>query len=178
MKAFWRYLTVGVGVTVLATLVLPATGSAIATTIGNVFVTNTATHPVPVHETNIDAHGNVKVHEQGTANVNVTNSSLSVRQPPITDGGNYSACSPGSGPCLNSGGTATASTIQVSMTSGTGECYLLLGSNIVGAFTGPAFGGQANVILPLSRPISFDRIDTDGNASTDRCRVAWVGDSP
>ena len=44
----------------------------------NVIVGNTSTNPVPVAEQNLDGNGNVKVHEQGTANVNVTNSSVPV----------------------------------------------------------------------------------------------------
>ncbi|MGF1429222.1 hypothetical protein [Kitasatospora sp. LaBMicrA B282] len=44
----------------------------------DVLVTNDAAHPVPVQEQNTDANGNIKVHEQGTANVNVTNSALPV----------------------------------------------------------------------------------------------------
>ena len=39
----------------------------------SVFVTNDASHPVPVREQNVDANGNVKVHEQGrTAVTDVT----------------------------------------------------------------------------------------------------------
>ncbi len=79
-------------------------GSAAASSLFSVFVTNTSSNPVPVqavgtvpvHEqgtadvnvtnttampvadTNTDANGNIKVHEQRTANVNVTNSSLHV----------------------------------------------------------------------------------------------------
>jgi hypothetical protein len=44
----------------------------------NAFVTNDAAHPVPVQEQRADANGNIKVHEQGTANVNVANSVVPV----------------------------------------------------------------------------------------------------
>ena len=82
------------GVTVVtmasvATVVLLITGwgSALAANVTSVFVTNTASNPVQVHqqgtanvnvtnttpvsvnEINTDANGNIKVHEQGTANV-------------------------------------------------------------------------------------------------------------
>jgi hypothetical protein len=69
MKAFWRYVTAGVGFAMLVTIVLLATGwgSAAASALLNVVVTNTASNPVPVTPT-----GTVPVHEQGTANVNVT----------------------------------------------------------------------------------------------------------
>jgi hypothetical protein len=53
----------GMLVLVMAILLLTGWSSAVAAQITNVFVTNDASHPVPVHE-------------QGTANVNVTNSSL------------------------------------------------------------------------------------------------------
>ena len=58
----------------VATLVLFVTGwgSAAASSMLNVFVTNTAAHPVPVNVTNTDANGNLKVHEQGTADVQGT----------------------------------------------------------------------------------------------------------
>jgi hypothetical protein len=42
-----------------------------AAPIASVFVTNDASSPVPVREQNLDANGNVKVHEQGVANVDV-----------------------------------------------------------------------------------------------------------
>jgi hypothetical protein len=44
-----------------------------AAPITNVIVGNTAANPVPVREQNLDANGHVKVHEQGTADVNVKN---------------------------------------------------------------------------------------------------------
>jgi hypothetical protein len=58
-------------------LLVSGWGSAAATSVSSIFVTNTTSHPIPVHqqgtvnvhETNTDANGNIKVHEQGTANV-------------------------------------------------------------------------------------------------------------
>jgi hypothetical protein len=76
------------GLTVLtmasvATLVLLVTGwgSAMASSVSSVLVTNTASNPAQVHEagtanvhvTNTDANGNIKVAEQGTPSVNVQN---------------------------------------------------------------------------------------------------------
>ncbi len=46
----------------------------------SVFVTNGPSHPVPAQEQNLDATGNIKVHEQGTASVNVTNTTLPVHE--------------------------------------------------------------------------------------------------
>jgi hypothetical protein len=55
-------------------------GTAVAAQITSVLVTNDAAHPVPVQEQRADAQGNVRVHEQGTADVNVTNASLPVHE--------------------------------------------------------------------------------------------------
>jgi hypothetical protein len=57
----------------LVTAILFATGlgSAVGAQISSVFVTNDSANPVPVQEQRTDANGNIKVHEQGTANVNV-----------------------------------------------------------------------------------------------------------
>src|SRR6476620_6958377 len=71
-----------VGATVFRTDIAQATGLAQSVT-----VNNKPGNAVPVREQNLDGSGNVKVHEQGTANVNVTNSSLTVASPaPITAG--------------------------------------------------------------------------------------------
>ena len=74
---FSALLVVAVGVTLGATVfrtdIAQATGLAQAVTISN-----TPAQAVPVREQNLDARGNIKVHEQGTADVNVTNGSLKV----------------------------------------------------------------------------------------------------
>ncbi len=71
------FLLVGVGVVLGATVfradIAQATGLAQSVT-----VNNTAADPVPVREQNLDGGGRIRVHEAGTANVNVTNSALSV----------------------------------------------------------------------------------------------------
>jgi hypothetical protein len=62
----WKKYGVGAGgmlVLVAAIVLATGGGSAVAAQITSVFVTNDAAHPVPVHE-------------QGTANVNLVNSSL------------------------------------------------------------------------------------------------------
>ena len=75
MRRLKRYGLAAVGMLALATAILLVTGggTALATGISKVFVTNTASNPVPVREQNRDANGNIKVHEQGTAKANVTN---------------------------------------------------------------------------------------------------------
>jgi len=70
-------LLVGVGVVLGATVfradIAQATGLAPSVT-----VVNTAADPVPVREQNLDGSGRIRVHEGGTASVNVTNSSVTV----------------------------------------------------------------------------------------------------
>jgi hypothetical protein len=74
-----RFLIVGLGVvlgaTVFRTDIAQATGLAQSVT-----VSNTASQAVPVREQNLDG-GNIKVHEQGTASVNVTNDVRSANRP-------------------------------------------------------------------------------------------------
>ncbi len=71
---------VGIGVvlgtTVFRNDIAQATRLAPAPT--NVVVTNAPAQAVPTREQDLDGNGNIKVHEQGTAAVNVTNSSLTV----------------------------------------------------------------------------------------------------
>jgi hypothetical protein len=66
-----------VAATVLGATVLKEPVADAAATL-NVFVTNDSTHPVPVRETNTDAGGNLKVHEQGTAAVRSADEEVSV----------------------------------------------------------------------------------------------------
>src|SRR5437867_2572480 len=87
MNRLRRYALTLVAATSLVTVVLLVTGwgSAVASNLSSVIVTNTATNPVP-----FQAVATVPVHEQGTANVNVTNSHLTLAaEPPITGGGMY-----------------------------------------------------------------------------------------
>ena len=63
------------GSTVLGATVLREPIARAAAPISSVFVSNDAAHPVPVRDQSIDANGNVKVHEQGTAAVRDVSSS-------------------------------------------------------------------------------------------------------
>jgi len=69
---FGALLLIAVGIVLGATVfrsdIAQATGLAQSVT-----VANTAAQAVPVREQNLDGNGNIKVHEQGTANVQVTN---------------------------------------------------------------------------------------------------------
>jgi hypothetical protein len=81
MRRFKSYAIGAAGMLVLVAAIVLATGSgsAVAASISSVFVTNTASHPVPVHETNTDANGNIKVHEQGTVVVQQTGTPVHIQ---------------------------------------------------------------------------------------------------
>lgn len=95
-----RKYAIGAGgmlVLVVAMLLASGWGSAVAAQISTVFVSNDAAHAVPVREQALDANGNLKVHEQGTASVNVGNAFVPVRSDESTDivaGGVISANAP------------------------------------------------------------------------------------
>ena len=127
------------------------------------------------------------VQQQGTANVNVTNS-LSVASPAPITGGGYGAvvCSPPSGGGVNNCHVAetTATALQIGMTSGIAFCRLTTSDSVVASFMGPAFNspigppGESHLQFALSRPITFDQIVIFGNASTDACAVSTIGNTP
>jgi hypothetical protein len=155
-------LCVGIvlGATVFRADIAQATGLAQSVT-----VNNTASNPVPVREQNLDGSGSIKVHEQGTANVNVTNSSLTVASPaPITDGAIVVGI-----PCpagFNFGGSVVASALTFHLSAGVENVTLRTGNNSI-AYTavGPGLGGPADVNLALDRPISFDTIECTGSGT-------------
>lgn len=161
----------------------------------SVFISNGTSDPVPVAEQNRDAAGNIRVHEQGTANVNVTNStlpvheqgtadvhvtngSLSVAEPtPVTDGGGYIQCQGGRTCPLN--GPVTATALSIYMTSDGGLTVLHDGSTVPAEFLGPNASppGPDTIVLALTRPVTFDSVECIG-WNTGRCTVSWVGNSP
>jgi hypothetical protein len=82
----WGLTVVTMVSVAIGVLLISGWGPAVAANVSSVFVTNTASRPVPVrqqgtasvnvtntsvpvHDTNVDSNGNLKVHEQGTANV-------------------------------------------------------------------------------------------------------------
>jgi hypothetical protein len=176
-------LLVGVGVvlgmTVFRADIAQATGLAQSVT-----VNNTTTNPVPVdvtntslavREQNLDGSGNVKVHEQGTANVNVTNSSLTVAPPaPITGGG--LDLSIGCPAAFGLGASVVASALTFHLGAGVANVELRTGTSSIAYWAvGPAFGGPADVNLALDRPISFDTIECTGSGTL---AGGTVGNSP
>lgn len=148
--------------------------------IANVFVTNDAAHPVPVRDQNVDAGGNLKVHEQGTADVNVTNTSLPVAEPVITDGGG--AWSSGGGEPSTPFPTVSATALSIHMTTGAGGVQFLYQGHVVAHFLGPSaiLPGQSDIDLALTRPIEFDQLVCFGSLAGPggSCAVSWVGAKP
>jgi hypothetical protein len=88
----------------------------------------------------------VPVHEQGTANVTVTSSSLSVTQAAITGGGLIDGLATGEPEPLEAE-TATASALSIHMTDGVDSVVLFYGNQIPAAFAGP---GNAFQAIPAS----------------------------
>jgi hypothetical protein len=160
---------------VLSVAILFATGwgSAVAAQISNVFVTNDSAHPVPVQEQRTDANGNIKVHEQGTANVNVTNGSLSVDSPtPITDGGSFRVFNG----TRDFDAPVTASALAIHMSDSVVSIeFRYRPAQFPASFPGPELGGIAEIVLALDRPIKFDQIICVGEGA---CSVGWMGASP
>jgi hypothetical protein len=165
-------ITVGValGATVFRTDIAQATGLAQAVT-----VDNTAANPVPVREQNLDG-GNIRVHEEGTADVHVTNTSLAVTPAaPITGGGGLSGAATGSSSSVDP--PATASALSITMSSEVSGVVLSFEGNFGALFEGPEGGGHSSVDLALTRPIKFDRIFCTGTPFGS-CAVSWVGNQP
>jgi hypothetical protein len=164
---------IALGATVFRTDIAQATGLDKAAQ--NVIVKNTPAEAVPVKEQNLDGDGNMKVHEQGTANVKVTNSSLTVASPaPVTDGAIVVGI-----PCptgFNFGGSVVASALTFHLSAGVERVTLRTGNNSI-AYTavGPGLGGPADIDLALDRPISFDTIECTGSGTV---AGGTVGNSP
>jgi hypothetical protein len=182
MQRFRKYAIGAGGMLVLVAAIVLATGSgsAVAAQISSVFVTNDASHAVPVREQALDG-SNIRVHEEGTADVNVTNTSLSVApQAPITSGGGdvLVPCGGGGGPVSVSG---TATSLEIHMSSAAFQLFVRNGTSRVAVFNGPAFGAPPDIVLPLTRPIQFDNMicapDPATPGSTGFAAVSWVGNN-
>jgi hypothetical protein len=163
------------GATVLRDEVAQATRLAQSVT-----VANTPDSPVPVTEQNQDSSGNVKVHEQGTADVNVTNSALPVAPAlPITGGGDGLLCYAQTlGHSCSFGDTRTASALSIHMTGGVVSTQLYSSEGTVGSFDGPLSGGNASIVLALARPIELDGVRCTGLGVNEFCSVGLIGNSP
>jgi hypothetical protein len=143
----------------------------------SVIVDNTAANPVPVREQNLDGSGNVKVHEQGTANVNVTNGSLSIGLLPVTSGGGASLVTVGAPASIP---ISTASALSVAFGGGAAAVSLRYQGVEVGVVNGAVAlgtGGPETVPVALTRPITFDQIVCFGIVGG-TCTVDWFGNEP
>jgi hypothetical protein len=142
----------------------------------SVFVANDAASPVPAREQNVDADGNIKVHEQGTADVNVTNTSLPVASPePISSNrGNVGLSCPAE---LDLGIPEAASVVQIAWSNlAGGRVRFRLGeSAVVAEFLGPLHTGDRHLVLPLTRAVAFDRIDCGAGSLV---FITWIGNGP
>jgi hypothetical protein len=163
------------GSTILGATALREPLARAAVPIASVFVTNDASRPVPVREQNLDADGNVKVHEQGTAKVDVTNSSLSIAPAaPVTGGGGWGHATVGSPRTLQTPVTAIA--VQIAFTPEAGLVLLSYQGDVVTALMAPA-GVPRSTALAFTRPIKFDRIECVGSEGG-VCTIAWTGAQP
>jgi hypothetical protein len=166
------------GSTVLGATVLQERLAWAAPPLPSVFVTNDAANPVPAREQNVDADGNIKVHEQGTADVNVTNTSLPVEPPEPVAGGSGSVIlfCPSDEVVFQFPRAATA--IQVAWSEPAfGPVSLRLGQLEVVQLLGPDDTGDRHLVLPLTRAVAFNRIVCFQN-STGAVRVSWIGNEP
>ena len=135
-----------------------------------------------VTEQNLDRLGDIKVHEQGTANVKVTNSSLSITPPAAIDDGGGSKFVCAGGECGSGFVTipqVTATALSIRMSDFVQS--LTLGSltgKVAARFLGPASGGNNSIVLAFDRPITFDLIDCHTASVDEVCAVSWVGNEP
>jgi hypothetical protein len=142
----------------------------------SVFVVNDESSPVPAREQNLDADGNIKVHEQGTADVNVTNASLSVAPPtPITGGGKTLGIGCPSDSIQPE--VIVASALQIAWVGGGATTVQLsLGGSLVARFVGPGISGDtSSLVFALTRPIAFNKIECSG---ADGVVVSTIGNEP
>jgi hypothetical protein len=123
------------------------------------------------------AYRNIKVHEQGTADVNVTNTSLPVAPlEPVTGGsGSVILFCPSDEVLFQFPRAATA--IQAAWSEPTGgPVSLRLGAEVV-ELIGPNETGDRHLFLPLTRPVAFNRIVCFQNGGG-IVRVTWIGNEP
>jgi hypothetical protein len=147
----------------------------------SVFVTNDTSHPVPVREQATDANGNLKVHEQGIAEVNVTNGSLSVAPAlPITGGGNVTTIDAGTDGTFTP--PATASAVTMFLTGEVDSVMFFYQNSVVAVFPGPSgttgTSPSGTISIPLARAIEFDTISCFANGNPGFCKIGWIGNSP
>jgi hypothetical protein len=145
----------------------------------SVIISNTPAQAVPVREQNLDGSSNIKVHEQGTAKVNVTNSSLTVAAPaPVTGGGQTFIAFKGGADFSTD---ITASAITIDFSPGVHSIIFYHDDDKAAWFRGPAAAGaagSAHITLALTRPMTFNRLSVFADDDSDAAGIGWVGNLP
>jgi hypothetical protein len=129
-----------------------------------------------VRVVNTGAAQAVPVSQQGTANVNVTNSSLSIVLPPVTGGGGRVIVSAGPPITLSRPETATAIQIEFASTSGNAVTFRYQGE-LVGRIE-QLPDATITELIPLTRSIRFDELECEGTPPLQNCLVHWFGAVP
>lgn len=121
---------------------------------------------LPVRVVNTPAEA-VPVSQQGTVDVSLRNSV------PVTEGGSAVLMHPGT----HETGSTTATALSIRLTAGVNFLALRGPNGSSALFYGPAYDGNADIVLALTRPITFDTLQCSGE-ETARCSISWVGAEP
>jgi hypothetical protein len=159
---------------VMAILLATGWGSAVAAQISSVFVTNDAAHAVPVREQNLD-NGNIKVHEEGTANVNVTGGTVNLGSPPLATRHEFGSLEGPAGTGLSNGFTAMRiSTLVLSAQEGEAQFLFGVGCSSTSC-TDTAFKVRIAANTSVSIPFP-ERIDASsfGISCIQACIGTWA----
>jgi len=151
-------LGVALGATVFRSDIAQATGLKQSQ---SVIVDNSPAEAVPVREQNLDS-GNIKVHEQGTVDVEVQNSSLSVAPLAVTTSRLVNLLVVPGGTTTDQFSSIDASLITI---SGTGDAEVFAGSASSG-FLGVRTKGEEPVVFPLPQTLVADLIRVDCSATS------------
>jgi hypothetical protein len=158
LRVFKKYAIGAGGMLVLVTAILLATGwgSAVAAQVTNVFVTNDAAHPVPVHE-----QGTATVNLQGTAAVRSANEEVSVSHI-FQDSSQFGAVCEGTLYTVPAGkqlvvewigGIGQGTDVQPAGSTPSGQ---ILGNLLnIPIVWEPGFGGTSGTGVSASQPVHF-----------------------
>lgn len=119
----------------------------------------------------LDGSGNVRVHEQGTANVNVTNSAVTVA-PQAADIRSFGLLSAGpSGSATHAFPPIDASLITLTGMEGQGGAIVQNGGFPILFYA----TDEGDVVLPLSQPMTVDAFVLNCGSTSCRARINVVG---
>ena len=154
-------VALGLGATVLRNPLAEA-----ASPFTNVIVGNTSSNPVPVTEQNVDTNGNLKVHEQGTANTAVT--AYPQASAVHEDGGDLDSTN--SFNIIDEFGPINASTIVLNNV--TDGCEVLFSVGVGGHTTFEFMVPAAHTVtIPLPETVAIDRVAASSRVS---CEADWT----